>query len=269
MATQRVPTPDLIRAQLRRMRNAAGLSQEEFGKKAHYSASMVSSVEVGQRPLDEAYLARADDVLDTGGLFVSLLALAKRDGEPTWFRPWREAERNATQLRCFEPNLIPGLLQTADYARTVVRTAVDHTEDEVEQLVASRLERQAVLDGDDPPQFVAVIDESALRRFAEGCERMLAEQLVHLVACAERPRINVHVIPAAAGIHIGLSGPFVLARSADGGWVGQLDNHLGGVIVERTENVATLLTAWETLRTDALPRRQSLDLIKEIVQPWI
>ena len=167
MATKLVPTADLIRAQLRRMRNAAGMSQEDYGKRAHYSASMVSAVETGQRPLDEVYLARADEIFETDGLFVPMLELAKRDGEPTWFRPWLEAERNATQLRCFEPTLIPGLLQTEDYARAVIRTDARLTEDEVEKLVAARLERQAILNQEHPPQLIAVMDAvgtAAVRR---------------------------------------------------------------------------------------------------------
>lgn len=173
MATKPVPTADLIRAQLRRMRNVAGMSQEDYGKRAHYSGSQVSAVELGQRPLDEVYLTRADEIFETGGLFVAMLELAKRDGEPTWFRPWLEGERNATQLRCFHPTLI------------------------------------------------------------------------------------------------GLSGPLVLGRSADGGWVGHLDDQLGGHMADRTEDVETLLATWESVRNDALPSRQSLDLIKEIVRPWI
>ena len=269
MATDGESTADLIRAQLRRMRNAAGLSQEEFGRRAHFSPSMVSAVELGQRPLDDSYLARADEVLDTGGLFVRLLKLAKRDGEPLWFRPWLDAERRASQLRCFHPTLIPGLLQTANYARTLFRGDTSLTDDQVEELVAARLARQAILDRSDPPQFVAVIDESALNRFAEDCAEVMAEQLVHLLACAERPNISVHVIPRTVGLHIGLTGPFVLARSADGGWVGFMDNQLEGVAKDRVEDVATLLARWESVRNDALPRRQSIELIKELVRPWI
>ncbi|MGW4461555.1 helix-turn-helix domain-containing protein [Micromonospora sp. NPDC004704] len=269
MATKPVPTADLIRAQLRRIRTAAGMSQEDFGKRAHYSASLVSSVEVGHRPLDEAYLARADEILQTEGLFVAMLELAKRDGEPTWFRPWLDAERSALQLRCFEPNLIPGLLQTPDYARAVIRGDVRLTEDEVDKLVAARIERQTILIQEHPPQLTIVVDQSALQRFGGGFEKIMAEQLMHLVECAERPNISVHVMPATAGLHIGLGGPFILARAADGGWVGYLDSQLGGGVADRTEDVETLLSRWESVRNDALPRQQSLDLIKEIVEPWI
>ncbi len=192
----------------------------------------------------------------------------QRDGEPSWFRPWLDAERGAAQLRCFGPALIPGLLQTADYARAIFRCDTRLNEEQVERLVSARLERQAILDRDDPPQLIAVLDASALDRFADGYDKIMAGQLLHLVACAERPHISVHVLPTGVGLHVGLAGPFVLARSADGGWVGFLDNPLDGVVVDRTEDVATLLDRWENVRNDALPRRQSIELIKEIVRPW-
>ncbi|GAB3972283.1 Scr1 family TA system antitoxin-like transcriptional regulator [Plantactinospora veratri] len=269
MSKKLILTADLIRTQLRLMRGNAGLSQDEYGKLAHFSASMVSAVELGQRPLDADYLARADKIFKTGNLFVSLLLLAERDGEPIWFRPWLDAERVAKQLRCFEPNLIPGLLQTPAYARAILRGDDTLTEDEVEQLVTARMTRQAILTQERPPQLVAVIEENALRRFVNGYEKIMAEQLLHLVTLAERPHVHVHVVPASVGLHLGLSGPFVLARSTDGGWVGHLENQLGGTVVDRTEDVEILLARWESVRNVALPTGQSLDLIKEIAQPWI
>jgi len=268
VVSESAPTVELIRAQLRRLRLVARHSQEEFGRIMHYSASMVSAVELGQRPVDLTYLKRADKVLDTDGLFVALWELAKRDGEPVWFRPWLDAERTAAQLRCFEPNLVPGLLQTEAYARAVLRTDGALTDEKVEQRVAGRMDRQAILSRDDPPEFFAVIDERALRRTGEGYDTLMSEQLGHLVECAERPHISIHVIPSDVVFHIGQSGPFVLARSAEGGWVGHLETQLGGVVVDSEEGLAALLSRWDGVRNEALPRRQSLDLIKEMMKPW-
>ncbi|MBF9132878.1 DNA-binding protein [Plantactinospora sp. S1510] len=250
------------------MRGIHRLSQEEYGKRANYSASMVSAMELGQRPLDEVYLARADKVFGTGDLFVSLLKLAARDGEPTWFRPWLEAERAATQLRCLEPMLIPGLLQTEDYARAVIRGDVTLNADEVEALVAARLARQAILDQEHPPQLTAVLDESALHRFTEDQATVMTGQLAHLIQAAKRPNVSVHVIPAKVGLHVGLEGSFVLARSDDGGWVGFMDNQLGGTVVDRTEEVEALLARWESVRNVALPTWQSIELIEDVMRPW-
>ena len=255
----------MIRAQLRRLRIAAGLSQEEFGKLVHYSNSAISAVELGQRPLDKKFLARADEVLNTGGLLLYLAGVGERDGQPSWFRPWLEAERTARQLRCFEPILIPGLLQTAAYARAVLRCHPGLSEDEVEHLLAGRLERQEILTGDHPPQFVAVIDAAALRRTGEGFETLMAEQLQHLIACADLPGVSVHIVPDDVVLHVGLSGAFALARSAEGGWVGHMENQLGGSVVDREDDITTLLATWESVRNEALSRRQSIELIKEVM----
>ena len=260
------PLAEFIVGEIRRGRGAAGQTQEAFGRGAGFSASHVSAVESGTRALTMDFIRGADRALGTGGVYERLVA---KFGAPSWFRPWLDAEQAAIQLRTFEPNLIPGLLQTADYARAVLRLDTGLSEDEVEQAVATRMERQAILHRDDPPHLVAVIDESALHRFADGCDQVLAGQLVHLLAGAERPRISVHIIPASVGLHIGLSGPFVLANSPEGDWVGHLENQLGGTVVRRAEEVATLLARWESVRNEALPTRQSLDLIKEVVKPWI
>ncbi|OWV12997.1 DNA-binding protein [Micromonospora wenchangensis] len=267
--SEQVSTAELIRAQLRRSRATAGLTQEEFGRRVHYSPSTVSAVELGQVVPNHAYLKRADDVFDSGGLFVALRELGRRDGEPVWFRPWLEAERTATQLRCFGATMVPGLLQTADYARAGFRLDLSYTAERIEELVAARLVRQEILDREHAPQLTAVIEETALRRFAEGCAEVMAGQLRHLVECARRPHVNVHVLPATVGLHAGLFGPFILGCSAEGDWVGFLDTQTGGTVVDDIDGVATLLGRWETLRSEALPRQQSIDLLEEIVRPWI
>ncbi|MFG3698865.1 helix-turn-helix transcriptional regulator [Micromonospora sp. NPDC047620] len=262
------PTAELIRAQLRRLRLNANLSQEEFGKLVHFSGSQVSAVELGQRPLDRFFLKRADEVLGTGGLLTSLLKLAERDGQPSWLRPWLEAERNAQQLWCYHPTLVPGLLQTENYARAVIRADDMLSDDEVEKRVAVRLERQAVLGRPQPPKLVAVIEEAVLRRADESFRGIMTQQVAHLVQCVERPHVSVHVIPAEVSTHVGLAGPFTLARGDDGGWVGYLENQLGGTPIDKDEDMAILIARWESVRSEALPRRQSAELVKEVITSW-
>ncbi|MBO4164599.1 helix-turn-helix domain-containing protein [Micromonospora antibiotica] len=257
-------TADLIRCQLRRQRSLTSLSQEDFGRRMNYSASTVSAVETGTRAMDLPFAKRADEVLETGGLFVSLLRAAQRDGQPSWFRPWLDAERVATQLRLFELALVPGLLQTENYARAVLRLNDTLSSQDVEERVASRLERQKILTREAAPQVVIVLDQAALTRLDEEVAGIMAEQIAHIAALTELPNVHIHVIPSTTALHIGLSGPFALARSADGAWVGHLENQLGGVVVAQEDGVATLLARWECVRNETLPRRQSIDLIKEV-----
>ncbi len=248
-----------IRDQLRRQRALRGMSQEEFGKRTNYSASTASAVETGTRPIDMPYARRADEILETGGLFVSLLKAAQRDIAPTWFKRWLDAER-ATQLRYYHPTLIPDLLQTENYARAVLRLEPTRSDAEVEKLVASRLERQEILTRDQPPLLIAVLEESALR----VRDAIMAEQYRHLLRTAELSHVHLHLIPADAGLHVGLNGQLSLARSADGNWAGNLPNQLADFVVDDEEGIATLLGRWESVRGVALPQNLSLALLKEV-----
>ncbi|WBB53919.1 helix-turn-helix transcriptional regulator [Verrucosispora sp. WMMD573] len=259
------PVASFIVGEIRRARGAAGMTQEAFGRGAGFSASHVSAVEGGTRALTLDFARGADRALSNGGLFERL---ATKLGTPSWFLPWLDAERGATQLRYFEPNLIPGLLQSEAYAHAVLRLDPRLTDDEVDRRVAGRLERQAILTRESPPQLVVVVDEAAIRRAGDGGEKMMAGQLSHLVACAERPNISVHVIPADVGLHAGLSGPLSLAHMPDGNWIGHLESQLGGDVVDRPADLDTLFERWESVRTEALPRRQSLDLLKEVANRW-
>lgn len=156
------------------------------------------------------------------------------------------------------------MLQTEHYARTVLRTDDSLTDAEVEQLTAARMDRQKALTGDRPPQLVAVLDEGALRRTGDSFSGIMAQQIAHLRTMTELPHVHVLIIPATSGLHIGLSGPFALARSNEGQWVGHLENQLGGEAVDKDEDVAKLQVMWESVRNEALPRSASVDLLKEV-----
>ncbi|WP_431907279.1 helix-turn-helix domain-containing protein [Micromonospora carbonacea] len=265
MADVPSPVAGFVVAEIRRARGTAGMTQEAFGRAAGFSASHVSSVEGSARALTMDFIRGADRAFNNGGL---LERLVTQLGAASWFLPWLDAERGATQLRYFEPNLIPGLFQTEEYARAVLRLDPRLTEGEVEHRVSTRIERQAVLAREDPPQVVVVVDEHAVRRISEGAEKMMSEQLLQLVACAERPTTTVHVVPAEVGLHVGLSGPLSLAHLPDGRWLGHLENQLGGDVVDRPDGLATLFERWEGVRSEALSRRQSLGLIKKVASQW-
>ncbi|WP_428962849.1 helix-turn-helix domain-containing protein [Micromonospora fluostatini] len=259
------PLAAFIVGEVRRARGAAGMTQEAFGRGAGFSASHVSAVEGGTRALTVDFVRGADRALNNGGLFERMAAQL---GAPSWFLPWLDAERGATQLRYFEPTLIPGLLQCEAYARAVLRLDPRLTDDEVERRVSARIDRQAVLGRPAPPQVVAVVDEGALRRAGDGHEKPMVEQLAQLIACAERPNVSVHVVPAEVGLHAGLSGPLSLARMPDGSWVGHVETQLGGNVVDQPDDMDTLFERWESVRSESLSRRQSLELIKGVASQW-
>ncbi|MEU5949268.1 DUF5753 domain-containing protein [Micromonospora sp. NPDC047465] len=180
--------------------------------------------------------------------------------EPAWLRPWVETELQATALRAFQVAVIPGLLQTPEYASAVLSSGLLGP-DEVGDYVETRLRRQAaVLDRRKPPLFIAVIDEFALRR---GDPDLMRPQLDHLVAMAQRPNVLLHVLPLDAGIHAGQAGPFVIATTDDGD-VAYLDDQAAGRL---TNDTAALWSVWDTLRSVALPRRQTIDFLK--ARSWL
>jgi transcriptional regulator with XRE-family HTH domain len=207
-------------AMLRFYRSQAGLSQTELAAKAYVSHDVISKVETGQRAPTTELAAALETVSELGarGAIAELRAQMKESlkyrASPDWFRDWTRWEAAATTLPWYEPLVVPGLLQTQEYARAVFRTRVGDTDDEIEELVAARLERQAILDRPKPPTLWVVIDEGVLRRPVGGAE-VMREQFKHLTCAAQRPNIVVQVIPASVGAHEGLRGPFMIADFAD------------------------------------------------------
>ncbi|WP_405092878.1 helix-turn-helix transcriptional regulator [Micromonospora sp. NBC_01392] len=267
MAGEPVSTLEFLGAELRRARRDRGLKQEDLALRINYSASLVGMVEIGHRTPSQDFVTRADAALEIGGLLGRLLTLVRADAAPPWFREWISVEREATLIRWFEPSLVPGLVQTEAYARAVLRGGRMLRESEVEQRITSRMERQAILGRETPPEVVAVIDEAVLRR-AVAEPAVMVEQFEHLLRVTEQPNVTVHVVPAEAGMHAGLAGPFILARTPDGGEVAHVDTPLRAHVTDRSEDVDNLRRRWESLRGEALPRRASRELIRELAKSW-
>ncbi|WBB76030.1 helix-turn-helix transcriptional regulator [Micromonospora sp. WMMD1128] len=254
--------------ELRLFRASVEMSQEEFARKIDYSGSHVSGVETAGRAPTKEYMRTIDERFGTGGRFERMLrALGSLDADPAWLREWIVFEREATTLRWFELAYLPGLFQTERYARATLAGG-RFTPEECDRIVTSRLGRQAVLTGPHPPQLIAVIDESVLRRPVLDAPGLMAEQFDRLVELAVLEHVQVHVVPVDAGMYLGLAGQFIIAELPDGSRVVHADNQLTAQIVEAPADVARLAKTWEIVRNEALPRRQSLKLIKEVAKSW-
>jgi transcriptional regulator with XRE-family HTH domain len=107
-------------AELRRLRSAVGISQEDLGQRISYSGSLVGMVETARRAPTRDFAERCDEALETGGVLARLWPLVSQEALPSWFRPFAELEREATSIRSWEPLVVPGLLQTEDYARALI-----------------------------------------------------------------------------------------------------------------------------------------------------
>ncbi|WP_406075426.1 helix-turn-helix domain-containing protein [Micromonospora sp. NBC_01638] len=259
---------DYVLEELRLFRAGFGLSQDDFGRGIGYSGSHVSSVETGCRPPTKEYMRAVDAHHETNGRFQRMLErLAQLDAEPAWLREWIEFEREATTLRWFELAYVPGLLQTDRYARATLAGGRFDVED-IDRIVASRLERQSILQRPRPPQLIAVLDEAVLRRPVLDQPGLMAEQCEHLAQLATAEHIQVHIVPADAGMYLGMGGQFIIAEMPDGERVAYADNQLTAQIVDASADIAKLAKTWEVVRNEALPRRQSIELIKEVAKSW-
>jgi transcriptional regulator with XRE-family HTH domain len=253
-------------SELRRARAATGLSQEQLGQRIGYSAALVGKVETGERAPSADFAKRCDQALPGAeGLFARMYALTHRwdGGYPSWFGDWVEAERRAESVCYWEPLLVPGLAQTADYARALFE-AWRQTEDQIDQLVSARMDRQSVLDRPDPPSLWVIVDEGVLRRRI-GSAKIMHDQLMHLADVADRPKVTVQVVPAEVGAHVGLAGAFAFV-SVDGISTVYLESPEQGQITQTPSVVAMVRANFDTLRAEALPRVASRDLIKRVAE---
>jgi transcriptional regulator with XRE-family HTH domain len=263
-------------AELRRARMTAGLSQDQLqdqlGARLGYSAAQVGKVETGEQAPSADFARLCDQALpDTGGLFTRLLALVRRwdGGYPSWFAEWVQAERRAQAFCCWEPLLVPGVVQTAGYARALFEAwrLDDDVDDDLEQLVAARLDRQRIFDRPAPPSLWVIVDEAVLRRRI-GSEKVMYDQLTHLAGVAGRPRATVQVIPGDTGAHVGLLGAFAVA-AIDGAGIVYLESPDQGQATSAPATVAKLSATFDTLRAEALGRQASRDLIRKVAeQQW-
>jgi transcriptional regulator with XRE-family HTH domain len=249
-------------AELRRLRAAAGISQEDLAQQISYSASLVGMIETARRAPARDFAERCDGVLATGGTLARLWPLVSQEALPRWFRPFAEIEREATSIRTWEPLIVPGLLQTEDYARALITGWLpgDGAES-VEQQVAARIERQHLLDRADPPLIWAIIGEAALRN-PVGSTAIQQAQLTRLLDTdATHPRLIIQVVPLAAGAHPGLEGPIVLVARRGEPDVVYLEVQGRGHETDRADEVAHYALLYDMLRAVALPPDASREMI--------
>jgi len=254
-------------AEVRYARMAAGMTQSELGTILGYDGSEVSKVEAGIREPSEKFAEGCDKAFPSmNGWFTRFYQEAhKWDGPyPRWFLDWVKAEREALTLRMWQVELIPGLLQTADYARALFKAWQRASEDdEIDALVNGRLERQGILDKPDPPELWVVLDEAVLHRLI-GSHKIMHDQLEHLMDMAARPSVAVQVLPAAIGAHAGLLGAFALATVDGSPDVLYLDTAVQGQTVIETALARKAASVFDRLRADALPRGTSSELIQKV-----
>jgi len=253
-------------AELRAHRTRRGWTQVELGAKIGYSGSYVSDVERGDKGATDDFAKRCDseDAFDLPGTFLRLWEDLQRESFPTWFAPVVPIEREAAKITGWELGAVPGLLQTEDYARALIRARKPHDDEEaVERILQGRMDRQGILVRPKPPQLTYVIHEGALQHVIGGRE-VMGNQLDRLVKTGEAPGPVIQVLPYSAHDHAGVEGLLYFYERTGQPAVAYSECFGGARLIRDPAEVSDLITVMGMLRAAALSPRDSVALMRQI-----
>ncbi|MFJ2579463.1 Scr1 family TA system antitoxin-like transcriptional regulator [Kitasatospora aureofaciens] len=252
-------------ALLRSSREAVRWTQEDLAAAMGYSDSYISAVETGRKSTSRDFVRAADKALGTGQTLELMWVGMRRKGFLEGFPEHAAQETRASEIRIYEPNLIPGLFQTKAYASAIEAAAVQRgssTPDQAEERVKFLVARQRLLKRAEPPVIHAVIDESGVRRPVGGAATMRA-QLDHLADMASKPYVIFQVAPFGLAEHAPFRSFVTLLTFADRSVVGYTESADHGYVVREDRTVRAWERAYDRLQVEALTRAASLDLIRK------
>jgi len=264
---------------LRRLRESRGMTAELAADAIRGSHSKISLMEHGRVGFKERDVT---DLLTLYGVVngeerAALLNLAREANTPGWWHAysdilpsWLESyvglEAAASVIRNFEIQFVPGLLQTEDYARALIRQGNAVTEDEIERRSELRISRQEILRKVNPPQYWAVIDEGALRR-PVGTRQIIREQIQHLITMSEHPAVTLQLLPFGAGAHSAMGGPFTILRfgEPDIQDVVYMEQLTSALYLDKSAEVDNYLEVMEQLCLQAEPVTDTAKVLSKIL----
>ncbi|MEV6817130.1 Scr1 family TA system antitoxin-like transcriptional regulator [Nocardiopsis dassonvillei] len=262
---------------LRDLREESGQTLDVVSKRTDIPRATVGKLETAELKriraahLDAlAQLYKVDEQTWNG-----LHQLAKDANERGWWSKYKDVfkasglpsfEVEASYIRVYETQVVPGLLQTSAYIRAVFTGTSAFPEERVQRHVAARLERQEILDRLYPPEYVAIIDESALRRQA-GSPEVMREQLLHLADLALRARVTIHILPFSTGMHAATLGAFQIMDFPEprDPTIGYAETPTSTVYVEGDEEIARYEAMWREVHNAALTAAQSIDFLHDMI----
>lgn len=264
--------------ELLRRREAAGLTREEAARQIEWSTSTIFRIETGRsRPQPGNVRVLLELYGVSGPERDGLIRLAREARQPGWWHSFRDVlpnpyevfiglEAGAASIRNFEPVVVPGLLQTEEYARQMSRGGPRELDrEDIERRVEVRMERQRILAREDRPRLWAVIDEAVIRRVVGGPE-VMREQLRHLIECAEQGKTTLQVVPFGAGAHAGTTGPFIILdfpEPTDPSVV-YVETLAGDLYLEERADVDRYTLAFDRLLAAALHPDDSVRLVQQV-----
>ncbi|HEV7831216.1 MAG TPA: helix-turn-helix transcriptional regulator [Pseudonocardiaceae bacterium] len=265
---------------LRRLREASGITREAAGDTIRASSSKISRLELGRVSSKERDVA---DLITLYGITDAeerelLLTLARQANAPGWWRQygdvlpnWFETylglEQAASVIRTYEPQLVPGLLQTEDYARAIMLLRHLHTSHgEIERRVALRMTRQAFLSQPAAPDLWVALDEAALRR-PLGDQKVQQAQLQHLIEMAQRPNITLQIVPFDVGAHAAAGGPFTILRFSEPDLpdIVYLEHLTNALYLDKKRDIVEYLAIMDNLCIQAESPTNTLSLLRKVI----
>ncbi|WP_059048247.1 helix-turn-helix domain-containing protein [Streptomyces acidiscabies] len=270
-------------AELKRLCEAAGVSMDDAGEHIDGDKTKISRIENGRqgiRPLEIKALFDRFGVEDEK-LKTALLTLAREAKRKGWWQQYGDTLRpdfqellalewDAARIHTFQAMVVPGLLQTSAYAEAINRgTSRRSTEEEIQNLVRLRMERQSIFEREEPPQYLCILDEAVLHHEVGG-SLVMAGQLRRLLEVGERPGLSVQVVPYAQGGYVGLEGPFTIYSYPEHMALDVVGlNYLDGALyLEEDGSVERYRRAFDQVRAAALSSRQSMDLISQLARDF-
>jgi transcriptional regulator with XRE-family HTH domain len=267
--------------ELRNLRDKSGYKLEEVAASLGVAPSTLSRIETGKAPTKTAYLNQMLEmygVTDSGQRQV--LADMAREGHrkgwwaayddvlPSGFDIYVGLEAETAAVRSYEISVVQGLLQTADYAKAVLREMFPrHTADQIDRLVDLRLARQRRFDDDPPLELWVILDEAVIRRVVGGAA-VMQRQLNHLLDEAARPGTTLQILPFSSGAHAGHGGPFSILEFSErsDAEVAYVESVAGFIYMERDKEVRARIEAFDRLRAAALSPTASAELITQVAR---
>ncbi|GHE77608.1 transcriptional regulator [Streptomyces spiralis] len=248
--------------ELRRLREAAGLTQRQLGEIVNYTGSLVGQIETARKVPTPEFSERVDAALGSDGLLSRLVELVLRSQLPTWFQQVAALETQATEIRTYQMGVVHGLLQTGAYARATLG-ALDQTS--LDDRTAVRLARQRIFDKEVTPVFWMILGEAVLYQEIGSPETMRG-QLAHLLSFEDHFRINVQILPYSAGAHAGLTGSFTLFRFASDPTIVYTEGYGSGHPTANPTTVNDCSLRYDHLRAAALSIKDSAELIRRVME---
>lgn len=248
--------------ELRRYREAAGLTQKQLGDIVYCTGSLVGQIETARKLPTLPFSERVDVALGTGGALSRLHELVMRSQLPAWFQQVAELQARAMEICSFETHMVHGLLQTRAYASAVLG-ALDKTA--LDDRTEVRLARQRIFEKEEPPLFWAILSEAALCQEIGGRETM-RDQLAHLLTFERDPRINIQVLPFSAGEHAGLTGSFDLYRFPSDPTIVYTEGYGSAHPTANPDTVRDCSLRYDHLQAAALSLKDSAELIRRVME---